>query len=71
MIFLVLLGFACIVAIELPVLIKAQYRRELVVFTILTGAAFILSILLALGVKLPYIELVLIETFTKLGLTIK
>ena len=49
MILLVLLGFGFIVAIELPVLLKVQYRRELIVFTALTVGVFILSILLVMG----------------------
>ncbi len=71
MILLVLLGFALIVAMELPGLLRAQSRRELIVFALLTAGAFILSLLLVFGVELPYIDSVLIEVFTKLGLTLK
>ncbi len=71
MILLVLLGFALIVALELPGLLKARYWRELIVFALLTAGAFILSLLLVFGVELPYIDSVLIEVFTKLGLTLK
>lgn len=71
MILLVLLGFGFIVAIELPVLLKVQYRRELIVFTALTVGAFILSILLVMGVELPYIESVLIAAFKKVSLWIE
>ena len=71
MIFLVLIGFSLLVALEIPPLIKKKYWRELVAFSLLTAGALFLSILQTFGVELPYIESILLETYTKFELILK
>lgn len=56
MIILLVAGFALIVALEVPGLVRKGYWRELAVFGVLLGAAFVLSIMMAMGVKLPYVS---------------
>jgi len=52
---LVTMAFGILYLIRLPTLLQKGYRRDLVVFTVLMFIAFVYSLLLALGVELPYI----------------
>lgn len=56
MIILVVGVFALIAGLQVPGLVRKGYWRELVVFSILLGMGFVLSVLLAMGVELPYIS---------------
>lgn len=55
MVLLVIGAFGILYLIRLPALLQKGYRRDLAVFTVLMSIAFVYSLLLALGVKLPYI----------------
>jgi hypothetical protein len=67
MIFLVVLGFGLMIFLEMPELIQKKYYRELVVFCILTLIGLILSILLTLGVELPYLDPLIKKAITGIG----
>ena len=67
MIILVILGFGLIAAFEAPLLIRRQYWRELAVFSFLILVGLLLTILLTLGVELPYIDVELTKLITGLG----
>jgi hypothetical protein len=57
---IMLLGVFLIIALlEVPGLVKKQYWRELIVFGFFLSIGLILSMLLTLGVKFPYITTVL------------
>lgn len=53
MIALVVLGFAGFGYLQISELAKKQWWRELVVFTVLWLAGFVLSSLMTLGVQIP------------------
>ncbi|HHV64328.1 MAG TPA: hypothetical protein GXX46_04550 [Peptococcaceae bacterium] len=53
MIILLLLAFWGIVLYEVPNFIRSQHWRELKVFFVLLGIAFIITLLQTIGVKLP------------------
>lgn len=50
---LVILGYIMVGAIEMIPLYKKNKKRELIVYTFFFGSAFILSLLLSLGVEIP------------------
>lgn len=50
---LVILAYILIGVIEITPLIKSNQKKELVLYSFLFGAAFILSFLLSLGVEIP------------------
>lgn len=51
---------------EAPGLVAKEYWRELAVFTILLLIGLVVSLLLASGVELPYIETLWLKLFIKL-----
>ena len=53
MIFLLIIVFIGVVLIEVPGLIRKKHWRELVVFSLFLLAAFIMTLLQTIGVKLP------------------
>ncbi|MDD3894896.1 MAG: hypothetical protein PHU36_07740 [Syntrophomonadaceae bacterium] len=53
MIILLLIGFGLVALIQIPRLIKKQWRRELICFSILWAIGLILSVLIAAGITLP------------------
>ena len=53
MIFLLIIVFIGIALFEIPGLIRKKYWRELTVFSIFLLLAFILSLLQAIGTKIP------------------
>lgn len=61
MIIIVVLVFIFLFIYETPGLVEKEYWRELAVFTVLLLLGLVLSILLASGVELPYIESAWIE----------
>jgi hypothetical protein len=63
MIILLVIGFALVCFREIPGLILHKYWKELIVFSVLLGAAFILSLLLVLGVELPQVSTVITDFF--------
>ena len=63
MIILLVIGFALVCFREIPGLILHKYWKELFVFSVLLGAAFILSLLLVLGVELPQVTTVITDFF--------
>ncbi|WP_432661823.1 hypothetical protein R9X47_14755 [Wukongibacter baidiensis] len=50
---LIILGYLIIGIIEIVPLYKNNKKKELVVYSIFFSAAFIISLLLSLGVKIP------------------
>lgn len=70
-IFLLLVLFGGIVIFEAPGLIYRKYWKELFVFFLFLGFAFLLSLLAVLGVKLPSpakgIEYLITSMFTLIG----
>jgi len=63
MVFLVIIGFALVFLREVPGLIQQKYWRELIIFCLLMAVAFILSVLLAMGVRFPYIATAIMDFF--------
>ena len=53
MIILLIMTFVIIALLEIPELVKKEYWRELVAFSILLVLSFVLSLLLVIGVELP------------------
>lgn len=52
-VFLLLVLFGGIVIFEVPGLIYRKYWKELIVFFLLLGFAFIISVLVVLGIPIP------------------
>lgn len=52
---------------EAPGLVAKEYWRELAVYTLLLLIGLVISLLLASGVELPYIESFWIKLFAKLA----
>ncbi|TCO74967.1 hypothetical protein [Marinisporobacter balticus] len=50
---LIILGYIVIGIIEIVPLVKKNQKRELMLYSILFGVAFVISVLLGLGVKIP------------------
>ncbi|MCG8500524.1 MAG: hypothetical protein MJB12_08985 [Firmicutes bacterium] len=50
---LVILAYALIGFIEIVPLVQKKQRKELVLYSVTFGLAFIISLLLSLGVKIP------------------
>ncbi|SHJ63952.1 hypothetical protein [Tepidibacter formicigenes] len=53
MVFLIILAYLIIGFIEIVPLVKRNQRKELVLYSVMFGLAFVISILLSLGVKIP------------------
>jgi len=53
MIFLLVIVFIVVILFEVPSLIRKKHWRELGVFSILLSIAFVMSLLLTIGIKLP------------------
>ena len=66
MIILIVLVFLGLFLYEAPGLVAEEYWRELAVFTLLLLLGLFLSIFLASGVELPYVESVWLDLFTGL-----
>lgn len=65
-IFLVIIAYVLICLFEVPGLIRDKYWRDLATFSVFLLSAFILSLLMAAGVKLPLIDPMLYKAFTPL-----
>lgn len=50
---MVVLAYAAIVALEVPRMLRKKQRGELVAFSVILAVAFVLSMLLTLGVRVP------------------
>ncbi len=66
MIVLIVLIFLGLFFYEAPGLVAEEYWRELAVFTLLMLLSLFLSILLASGVEMPYVESVWVDLFVGL-----
>jgi hypothetical protein len=53
MVFLIVFVFIIVALLQIPVLIKKKYWRELIAFSVLYIVAFGLSMLYVLGVQIP------------------
>ncbi|NLW59426.1 MAG: hypothetical protein GX073_03675 [Firmicutes bacterium] len=63
MIVLIVVVFIGLFLYEAPGLVAKEFWRELAVFTLLMLLGLFLSILLASGVELPYVESIWVELF--------
>jgi hypothetical protein len=59
----VIIAFALLYLLRLPGLLAKEYRRDLVVFTLLMFIAFVISILALMGIKLPYVTTEIMKVF--------
>jgi hypothetical protein len=50
----VIIAFILLYFLRLPGLLPKEYRRDLIVFTILMFMAFVISLFTAMGFKFPY-----------------
>lgn len=50
---IIIIGYIIIGIIEIIPLIKQNKKKELVLYSVLFGSAFIISLLLSIGVKIP------------------
>ncbi len=62
MIALLIMGFGIVALIQIPALVKKQWWRELICFTVLWSAGFILSIMISTGITLPSISMIINKT---------
>jgi len=53
MVILVILAFTIIAGVQIPLLVKKKYIKELIAFCIFLFFGFMLMLLLTLGVELP------------------
>jgi hypothetical protein len=65
-VFLVIIAYILICLFEVPRLTRNKNRRDLAVFTTILFSSFILSLLMAAGVKLPMIIPMLYKAFIPL-----
>ncbi len=66
MIALLLLGFGIVALLQIPGLVRKQWWRELIVFTMLWLSGLILSLFLTFGVKLPAVTTIIGNIVSKL-----
>lgn len=59
MIALLLMGFAIAALIQIPGLIKKQWWRELICFTVLWSIGLVLSVMVAIGIRMPPISTII------------
>ncbi|HNX28780.1 MAG TPA: hypothetical protein PKN87_05130 [Syntrophomonadaceae bacterium] len=64
MIILLLIGFGLVALIQIPRLIKKQWRRELICFSILWAIGLILSLIIAMGITLPPVSTLINHTIS-------
>ncbi|WP_425449395.1 hypothetical protein [Dethiothermospora halolimnae] len=50
---LIILGYGLLIMLELPPLIKRKKKKELALYSVMMGCAFLISILLSVGVEIP------------------
>jgi hypothetical protein len=53
MVFLVMFVFTTVGVLQISILLKKKYWRELIAFSLLHTVAFVLSLLYVLGVQIP------------------
>ena len=66
MIALLLMGFAIVALIQIPGLIKKQWWRELICFTVLWSIGLVLSMMVAIGITLPPISTIIGQYISKI-----
>jgi len=64
MIALVLMGFGIVALIQIPGLVRKQWWRELICFAFLWFMGLILSVMIAIGIKLPPISTIINKSIT-------
>lgn len=64
MIALLLIGFAIVAFIQIPSLLKKNWRRELICFTVLWSIGLVLSVMIALGITLPPVSTIITQLIT-------
>ena len=66
MIALLLLGFGIVALIQISGLVRKQWWRELIVFTIFWLSGLTLSVMLSLGVKFPEVTMIIGNIVSKM-----
>jgi hypothetical protein len=61
---LVLIGFGAIALIQIPGLVRKQWWRELICFTVFWSLGLVLAVILSMGIKLPPLTTIINETIT-------
>jgi hypothetical protein len=61
---LVLIGFGIIALIQIPGLVRKQWWRELICFTLFWSLGLILAVILSMGIKLPPLTTIINDTIT-------
>ncbi|MDP4093598.1 MAG: hypothetical protein Q8920_09580 [Bacillota bacterium] len=64
MIALLVIGFGAVALIQIPGLVRKRWWRELITFTVLLLAGFILSVVILVGVKIPPISTIINKFIT-------
>ena len=64
MIALVLMGFGMVALIQIPGLVRKQWWRELICFTVFWSLGLIFAVILSMGIKLPPLTTIINETIT-------
>ena len=64
MIALLLMGFIIVALIQIPSLIKKQWWKELISFTVLWSIGLVLSVVVAMGIRLPPVSTVIGQFIT-------
>ena len=59
MIALLLIGFGIVAIIQIPSLVKKQWWRELICYTALWSIGLVLSIMVAIGIRLPPVSTII------------
>lgn len=66
MIALLVIGFVILAGWQIPYLVRKRWWRELIVFSALWSAGFILSVMLSMGITLPPITTIINKSITGL-----
>lgn len=64
MIALLLIGFGIVALIQILGLVRKQWWRELICFTVLWSMGLILSLLISMGITLPPISTIINKSIT-------
>lgn len=68
MIVILLLGFALLALWQIPGLVKKNWRKELVCFSLLWFTGLVLSLMIALGVRIPPLSTLIGQWISMLGI---
>jgi hypothetical protein len=66
MIALLLIGFGIVALIQVPGLVRKQWWRELICYTVLWFMGLVFSVMLARGINLPPITTIINDSITRM-----